>query len=515
MIMRHPLIWILAVAQLLFACGITRSAVRYQQLSDKVASVVPQGIMDSILIVWGPPVGVLPDAAVKAGLNPIVWVRVAVGAKGRATDAQVIKCDNPGYGLERAAVEAAMNGLYYAFWDGPYPVEYTGYYPVQSFGRFDDPGPDVLLELPFLLDKTVSGTLRFVPDRVLFSKPLDWKEREVGVGRDAPIVISRIPIDAPRPREELSRERTEWVWLEIGRDGRPRDAKPLASVVNPRGTASKYSKQVAKAAKAGLYPIKMRKNSPCAYEAYTAVTVRPDSTFYLSRGLPLPRSEAKVDVEPKPLYERSITLSGLTNETGIQGDVRLSILIDTTGEVISAVIDSANDFPELNALAIPYSQGVRYSPAKLNGQSVSAWTTWRARFVRKTSGSESPLVAQKSDSRLEVGVPNTNARDSSEHPTPGEFVAIDKPPEMIKEARATYPRLALLEGVEGTVWVWAVVDKNGYVREAKIVKSSGSKSLDDAALAAARQCEYKPAIQKGKPISCPVTYPVRFIQKGK
>lgn len=95
-------------------------------------------------------------------------------------------------------------------------------------------------------------------------------------------------------------------------------------------------------------------------------------------------------------------------------------------------------------------------------------------------------------------------------PAAGEFVAAEVQPEMIKEVKPEYPRLAKQAGIEGTVWVMALVDKDGNVRDAKLAKSSGTPSLDDAAVKAAPLCKYKPAIQNGRPVACWVTYPCRF-----
>ena len=96
-------------------------------------------------------------------------------------------------------------------------------------------------------------------------------------------------------------------------------------------------------------------------------------------------------------------------------------------------------------------------------------------------------------------------------PAQGELVVAEIYPEMIHEVKPEYPRMAKNAGIEGTVWVWAVVDKEGNVRDAKVAKSSGTPSLDEAAVKAALLCKYKPAIQNGRPIACPVTYPCRFV----
>ncbi len=50
-------------------------------------------------------------------------------------------------------------------------------------------------------------------------------------------------------------------------------------------------------------------------------------------------------------------------------------------------------------------------------------------------------------------------------PAPDEFVAVEIQPEMIHEATPEYPRLAKQAQLEGVVWVKALVDKDGNVRD--------------------------------------------------
>ena len=66
-------------------------------------------------------------------------------------------------------------------------------------------------------------------------------------------------------------------------------------------------------------------------------------------------------------------------------------------------------------------------------------------------------------------------------------------------------------GLEGVVWVKALVGSDGSVRDAVVYKSSGTPSLDEAAVAAAPACKFKPAIQNGSPVAMWVTYKVEFV----
>ncbi len=95
-------------------------------------------------------------------------------------------------------------------------------------------------------------------------------------------------------------------------------------------------------------------------------------------------------------------------------------------------------------------------------------------------------------------------------PPPDEFTPVEIYPEMIYQETPEYPRLAKQAGLEGTVWVKALVDKEGNVRDAQVAKSCGTQSLDEAAVKAAFKNKFKPGIQNGRPVACWVTYKVDF-----
>jgi len=62
-----------------------------------------------------------------------------------------------------------------------------------------------------------------------------------------------------------------------------------------------------------------------------------------------------------------------------------------------------------------------------------------------------------------------------------------------------YPREALMNEEQGTVRIRVLVDTSGKVIDAKVKKSSGSKTLDKAATKAYSLCTFKPAMKDGVP----------------
>jgi len=96
-------------------------------------------------------------------------------------------------------------------------------------------------------------------------------------------------------------------------------------------------------------------------------------------------------------------------------------------------------------------------------------------------------------------------------PKPDEFVPVEEMPVAVKKVEPKYPELARRAGIEGTVWVKALVDKSGKVRDVIILKESGANAgFEEAAIKSAYGYAYKPAISNGQPVAVWVAYKVNF-----
>ena len=84
------------------------------------------------------------------------------------------------------------------------------------------------------------------------------------------------------------------------------------------------------------------------------------------------------------------------------------------------------------------------------------------------------------------------------------------PPEMTKVVTPDYPDAAYKLKETGVVWVEVLVNASGKVSQAMLWRTSGHYLLDEAALDAAYDNEFKPAIQGGKGTAVWVTYRVDF-----
>ena len=94
------------------------------------------------------------------------------------------------------------------------------------------------------------------------------------------------------------------------------------------------------------------------------------------------------------------------------------------------------------------------------------------------------------------------------------FIWVEDMPEIIGgigaiESKVHYTEMAKRIGVEGTIIVEAVIDKEGKVIEAKVVRNL-FPDLDEISLEAVKSTLFKPGKQRGKPVKVRIDIPIKF-----
>jgi protein TonB len=84
----------------------------------------------------------------------------------------------------------------------------------------------------------------------------------------------------------------------------------------------------------------------------------------------------------------------------------------------------------------------------------------------------------------------------------------DHPPRIIRQTKPEYPREAFVKKVQGTVLVEILINVDGRVAHARVLRSI--PLLDEAALAAVRQWLFEPAVKSGRPVATLVHAPISF-----
>lgn len=83
----------------------------------------------------------------------------------------------------------------------------------------------------------------------------------------------------------------------------------------------------------------------------------------------------------------------------------------------------------------------------------------------------------------------------------------------LRNPEPRYPAEARRRGWEGSVLLVARVAPDGACLDARVVESSGHRSLDEAALEAVRRWTFTPALRDGSPVEAEVEVPVNFVLK--
>ncbi|MCK4251580.1 energy transducer TonB [candidate division WOR-3 bacterium] len=94
------------------------------------------------------------------------------------------------------------------------------------------------------------------------------------------------------------------------------------------------------------------------------------------------------------------------------------------------------------------------------------------------------------------------------------YYKVEVKPKPIHIPKPRYPELARKAGIEGNTVIKALVNIDGTIIEAKVLKSSGNQMLDQAALAAARKAKFTPAKQRDKYVRVWVSIPIKFRLTG-
>jgi protein TonB len=84
----------------------------------------------------------------------------------------------------------------------------------------------------------------------------------------------------------------------------------------------------------------------------------------------------------------------------------------------------------------------------------------------------------------------------------------DRPPAPLRMTRPVYPEQAFIKKVEGTVELRILIDCDGYVVDARVVRSI--PLLDAAAIETVRQWRFRPAYRGGRPVAALARAPITF-----
>lgn len=89
-----------------------------------------------------------------------------------------------------------------------------------------------------------------------------------------------------------------------------------------------------------------------------------------------------------------------------------------------------------------------------------------------------------------------------------EFWHVEKQPALVKVVEPLFPEIARKAGIEGKVFLHLLVGKDGRVEQVKFIK--GPPVFRDAAMTAAKQYLFTPAMQNDRPVKVWMALPIDF-----
>ncbi len=226
--------------------------------------------------------------------------------------------------------------------------------------------------------------------------------------------------------------------------------------------------------------------------------------------------------ELKSKYQRNFLFgTGITFATVAAIVLTSWIMSQMKDDVVIGMGDNVVVVKTVAELGPPPTIAKKPPQVKVNQPNVAAPKVGIPKPVADDEVLDDDVVLASREELAEIVAPDIVATDQEREivvdieeddylPSIDEFVPVEQIAQMIDYRQPEYPRLANQAGIEGLVWVKALVSNRGDVLDAVVYKSSGTDSLDDAAVAAAKYNKFKPAIQNGRPVAMWVTYQVKF-----
>ena len=129
--------------------------------------------------------------------------------------------------------------------------------------------------------------------------------------------------------------------------------------------------------------------------------------------------------------------------------------------------------------------------------------------VLRTLGMEPQDIGPILGGNLELGGDITTNPEKNDF-----FVVVEEMPELIGglaqlQQEIRYPEKARQAGIEGRVYVQFIVNEQGDVEDAKVIRGIGG-GADEEALRVVRQANFEPGYQRGEPVRVQYSLPIFF-----
>jgi protein TonB len=131
---------------------------------------------------------------------------------------------------------------------------------------------------------------------------------------------------------------------------------------------------------------------------------------------------------------------------------------------------------------------------------------------QELSSTVGPIAEGASGTGQQVIEQDVDIKIEEDEAPPPTFVPFEKEPIIVKRIDPIYPEMAKKAGIEGTVIAYLWIDKQGKVREVKIIKSA-SEIFNQPVIDAAKQWLFTPAMMMNGPVAVWLSVPFSFSLK--
>lgn len=222
------------------------------------------------------------------------------------------------------------------------------------------------------------------------------------------------------------------------------------------------------------------------------------------------------------IQEPSVTINGIEIDTKNAREVKTSAL--------GAVQIITSEYGLFKVAPRQFEGGIQ--AGKIDGNSIS-FEFNELNVVLNSSSEIIPGISStpvwvshiqnvKADGFMLFPMENANAQMPPPPPTAKEdeedlrdyFVVVEQMPKLIGgmkalQSKVEYTEMARRAGIEGRVTVQFIVNENGDVEKAEVVRGIGG-GLDESALAAVKEATFEPGMQKGQPVRVRYALSVNF-----
>jgi TonB family protein len=226
-----------------------------------------------------------------------------------------------------------------------------------------------------------------------------------------------------------------------------------------------------------------------------------DEDDWISRKHP-PNSRSNVDQlmkfqeESKKMYEfikNNLKYPEGARKNGIEGTVHITFRVDKKGNVSGVKVQQSIGFG-------------------CDEEAVRVLESMPKVFTSNGSYDEFVEMTMPIKFKLDDGSKGSNKAIAKVKYEPDHLMELDKMPKMDMDKfreNFIYPEEAKKKGIQGVVYIKALIGKDGYVLKTK-VDASENEILNESALKAIEKTKFEPGIKDNKPVDVWVTIPVSF-----